>query len=256
MQDEKNGEVVTLLPPDYHNRWRISLDALEQARALIMGPREALSCDVDTPWVLEPRTELLYITVHMKTIAEHSVSYGLGTFEWGRYFAKSPAFVDLQALGQKSEFRDDVSDALRSMFLYIRLQLEVGEITELHIKAHTSRKQKKKKIPSLLSIAEVEALRKEVCGEPLPAGNVRMWAICDGRVYIHLGTLPAAEFGRKPDEMCKHPQLPVVLAERMARKRPGRRFKLVRFCAQFTKKGPLLDLFEAREVEIPPRSTS
>jgi hypothetical protein len=38
--DESNNEVLTILPSDYHNRWRISSDALDQARALVQGGKK------------------------------------------------------------------------------------------------------------------------------------------------------------------------------------------------------------------------
>lgn len=38
VQDEKNGEVVTVLPIEYHNRWRIDPDTLVEARDLIIPP--------------------------------------------------------------------------------------------------------------------------------------------------------------------------------------------------------------------------
>lgn len=35
VQDDQNGEVVTILPFDYHGKWEISLESLEQAQALV-----------------------------------------------------------------------------------------------------------------------------------------------------------------------------------------------------------------------------
>ncbi|PCI29401.1 hypothetical protein COB55_02215 [Candidatus Wolfebacteria bacterium] len=35
IQDEETGKVITVLPIDYHNRWRISLEVQQQARDLI-----------------------------------------------------------------------------------------------------------------------------------------------------------------------------------------------------------------------------
>ena len=38
IQDEADGMVVTILPIDYHNRWRIADETLQQARMLREGP--------------------------------------------------------------------------------------------------------------------------------------------------------------------------------------------------------------------------
>jgi hypothetical protein len=37
VQDEENGEVVTIMPYHYHNRWEISSDTLREARSMITG---------------------------------------------------------------------------------------------------------------------------------------------------------------------------------------------------------------------------
>jgi len=37
VQDERNGEVVTILPIDYHNRWKVSHEPLERAKQLMVG---------------------------------------------------------------------------------------------------------------------------------------------------------------------------------------------------------------------------
>lgn len=42
VQDEVTGEVVTLLPIDYHNRWKVSGDALSLARAKACGEEVSL----------------------------------------------------------------------------------------------------------------------------------------------------------------------------------------------------------------------
>ncbi|MBI1956967.1 MAG: hypothetical protein HYS44_00705 [Candidatus Niyogibacteria bacterium] len=38
IQDEENGEVVTVLPVDYHNAFRVSEGALNMAKEIILGP--------------------------------------------------------------------------------------------------------------------------------------------------------------------------------------------------------------------------
>jgi hypothetical protein len=40
VQDESNGEVVTILPVDYHKRWQVSLQATEDAKKLACRPSE------------------------------------------------------------------------------------------------------------------------------------------------------------------------------------------------------------------------
>ena len=35
VQDESDGEVVTIFPVDYHNRWEVAFDVLEEARRLM-----------------------------------------------------------------------------------------------------------------------------------------------------------------------------------------------------------------------------
>lgn len=40
VQDEKTGEVVTVFPVDYENKWKVSLDAVDAARRLVVGPPE------------------------------------------------------------------------------------------------------------------------------------------------------------------------------------------------------------------------
>ncbi|MFA5020618.1 MAG: hypothetical protein WC517_00975 [Patescibacteria group bacterium] len=37
IQDNENGDVITILPPDYHNRWKISPETFVAARRLITG---------------------------------------------------------------------------------------------------------------------------------------------------------------------------------------------------------------------------
>ena len=37
VQDERTAEVITVLPVEYHNRWRIAGDALKSARAKVLG---------------------------------------------------------------------------------------------------------------------------------------------------------------------------------------------------------------------------
>lgn len=37
VQDMENGEVITILPPDYHNRWRVSTQNILVARNIILG---------------------------------------------------------------------------------------------------------------------------------------------------------------------------------------------------------------------------
>jgi len=50
VQDQKNGEVVTILPIDYHNKWQISANVLITSRDLILNNQNLkLIEDVDSP---------------------------------------------------------------------------------------------------------------------------------------------------------------------------------------------------------------
>ena len=42
VQDEKNGEVITVLPIDYHERvaWKVSIDAQHWAKNLVLLDRD------------------------------------------------------------------------------------------------------------------------------------------------------------------------------------------------------------------------
>ncbi|MBI2030231.1 hypothetical protein HYT05_01270 [Candidatus Kaiserbacteria bacterium] len=56
VQDEATGEVITVLPVDYHNRWKVSGDALSLARAKVRG--EEISLPLPLPVQIEPALEL------------------------------------------------------------------------------------------------------------------------------------------------------------------------------------------------------
>jgi len=60
IQDERNGEVVTVLPIDYHNRWKVSHEPLERAKQLIVEEhREGVPANESAlnDWIAEAKEQ-------------------------------------------------------------------------------------------------------------------------------------------------------------------------------------------------------
>lgn len=87
VQDEKTDEIVTILPVDYHNRWRVSGDALRSARAKALGEslfvvtQERL-LDFDEEFKLRPGNMVLRCNVTVITKRGGKRVIGLGCFQY------------------------------------------------------------------------------------------------------------------------------------------------------------------------------
>ena len=80
VQDEKNDEVITVLPIDYHNRWQISLEALMEAKRLVTPADIA---EEDPGPTRETAPGIVQITVTSKKSNGESRHFTLCKFSFG-----------------------------------------------------------------------------------------------------------------------------------------------------------------------------
>jgi len=81
IHDEETLEVVTVLPMSYHNRWRISPDALEQSRRILCGePKSEPSLPQESEKAQAPATTFRF-SARFEKVSESGVrTVNLGAF--------------------------------------------------------------------------------------------------------------------------------------------------------------------------------
>lgn len=109
VQDEKNGEVVTILPIDYHNRkaWTVSFELQDQARVLICGEDDFAFLR------LQNAARPIRSSIRVNAVLSHpngsSDIRRLGTFEGAHPFA------NLKEIADNDEFKSFVKEGLKRL---------------------------------------------------------------------------------------------------------------------------------------------